>query len=262
MKRVAFTIILNGIKHLQHNNYYDFVSKNFDLWVIVEGVSLPGGSTSWCNTLDNSFHNNYLSNDGTTEFLDANARENVIVVRPNVNQAWVSKDDQVNAAINAIKEHCTECFLWQIDIDEQWNTDQLTQAEHDLVKLGGKTGCFLCNYFVGPNQQVFGDWGEGKTTPYRRLWRWQGEAFKSHEPPELIGKNGPGYLLIQRFNHYAYYFEIDVTFKEKYYRNYEGLTDRWREIQQNKGTVHVSKLLGPNIWWSNTNTVINYLNDN
>ena len=47
MKRVAFTIILNGHRHLVHNNYYETMSDNFDLWVIVEGVANPGGSTEW-----------------------------------------------------------------------------------------------------------------------------------------------------------------------------------------------------------------------
>ena len=70
MKRVAFTIILNGINHLKHKDYYKTMSTNFDYWFIVEGVSNPGGSTAWCNALDNSFHNNFISNDGTSQFLD------------------------------------------------------------------------------------------------------------------------------------------------------------------------------------------------
>ena len=260
MKRVAFTIILNGIKHLTHNEYYNYIADIFDMWVVVEGVSLPGGSTSWCRELDEEFHKNYISTDGTTEFLNDNTRSNVVVVRPK-GRAWYSKDEQVNAAIAEIKKHYNECYLWQIDIDEQWTIQQIEAAESALTSSGGKTGCFLCNYFVGPNQQVFGDWGEGKNTPYRRLWRWCGELFKSHEPPQLDGKNGPGLLLPQRFNHYAYYFESDVIFKEKYYGGYDGLTNRWKQVQQNRGTIHISKLLGPNLWWSNTNTVIKYIND-
>ena len=75
MKRVAFTIILNGHRHLVHNNYYETMSDNFDLWVIVEGVANPGGSTEWCNKLIDSFHNNFISNDGTSEFLDKNKED-------------------------------------------------------------------------------------------------------------------------------------------------------------------------------------------
>ena len=58
--RVAFTIILNGLRHLTHNHYYKTIIENFDYWVIVEGVSQPNDSTSWCKNLDLSFHKNFL----------------------------------------------------------------------------------------------------------------------------------------------------------------------------------------------------------
>ena len=70
MNRVAFTIILNGVHHIQHNNYYKLLAENLDTWVIVEGVSLNTGSTSWCNSLPITLHKNFLSNDDTTEFLN------------------------------------------------------------------------------------------------------------------------------------------------------------------------------------------------
>jgi hypothetical protein len=262
MKRVAFTIILNGLHHLTHKNYFDTMSKNFDLWVIVEGVSSPGGSTSWCRNIDSSFHKDYLSNDGTTEFLDKNKRDNIIVVRTTSDIPWSSKDEQVNAAISEIKKRYQKCFLWQIDIDEQWTLQQLIEAEQMLIKNKGKTGCFTCNYFVGRNQQVFGEWGECKYEAYRRLWNWEGEMFKTHEPPQLEGKNGPGLLLPQRFNHFSYYFESDVVFKEKYYGGYTGLYNRWKKVQSNKGTIPIIELLGPDLRWSYTNTIIKYVNDN
>ena len=113
----------------------------------------------------------------------------------------------------------------------------------------------MCNYYVGKKQIVIGDWGEGRTTPYRRLWDWHGESFKSHEPPILDGNNGPGILIPIKFNHYAYYFESDIKFKEDYY-SYYGLYDRWLEVQKNEGIIPVEKLLGPRVWWSKTNTVI------
>lgn len=254
MKRVAFTILLNGFNHLKHNNYYDVIAGVFNEWVIVEGVSLPRGSTSWCREIDRKFHKNFLSKDGTTEFLDNNPRNNVTIIRRS-NEPWDSKDAQVNAAILEIKKKYNECMLWQIDIDEQWTEDQIQQAENDLNRHGGKTGCFLCNYFVGKKQQVFGDWGEGNVEKYRRLWRWRGEFFKSHEPPVLNGKNGPGFLLSQRFNHYAYYFEDDIKFKEEFY-GYKKLYERWKEIQSNEGILHISKLLGNDIPWGRTNTII------
>lgn len=261
MKRVAFTILLNGRHHLEHNNFFNEMLKKFDLWVIVEGVANPGGSTSWCREPDKDFHKNFLSVDGTTEFLDNNKHNKLVVVRPD-NRAWISKDEQVNRAIKVVKERFNECFLWQVDVDEQWSLEQLEEAEKILKEKNGKTGCFICNYFVGKNQQVFGEWGECTLDTYRRLWHWEGEEFETHEPPKLKGKNGPGYLLPQRFNHYSYYFEQDVKFKEAYYGGYEGLFERWKGIQANRDTIHIRELLGSELRWSYTNTIIKYTNDN
>lgn len=256
--RIAFTIILNGLRHLKHANYQHAMTTMFDHWVIVEGVSRPTGSTSWCKELSTDFHNNYLSNDGTTEFLDSIKSDKVTIVRCK-DKPWNNKDDQVNAAIDHIKTITNECMLWQVDIDEKWTARQLREAEETLKLNKGKTGCFLCNYYVGPKQIATGQWGEGNYEPYRRLWDWKGEKFISHEPPKLDGKNGPGLLLPQKFNHFAYYYEEDVKFKEAYYQGYEGLLSRWKEVQNNKGTIHLSKLLGPNTWWSNTETYIKYV---
>jgi hypothetical protein len=255
--RIAFTIVLDGLRHLIHNDYWKTMSDNFDYWVIVEGVAKPNGSTSWCKELSPSVYKNYLSVDGTTDFLNKLASDRIKVIRPD-NRPWESKDEQVNAAIQEIKKITNECFLWQVDVDEQWTKEQLQQSEDLLIKNNGKTGCFYCNYFVGPGQQVFGDWGEGKIEPYRRLWNWKGEEFESHEPPKLKGNNGPGLLINVRFNHYAYYFFQDVKFKEIYYSGYDGLYERWLKVQQNRDTIHIKELLGSNTWWSNTNTVIKY----
>ena len=258
--RVAFTIVLNGKRHLEHNNFWQKMVKMFDWWVIVEGVSLPTGSTSWCKELPGTMHKNYLSNDGTTELLDSISKlnSNIIVVRNN-NAPFDNKDSQVNAAITRLQERVNgQCFLWQVDVDEQWTIESIEQAENMLITNGGKTGCFLCNYYVGDKQKVIGEWGEGRHLPYRRLWDWKGETFKTHEPPTLEGKNGPGLLLPQRFEHFAYYFEEDVKFKEAYYQGYEGLHSRWLKVQENKSTMDVSALLGNNTWWSKTQTFIIY----
>jgi len=256
--RIGFTIILNGLHHLKHNDYYKTLCDNLDYWVLVEGVSLPTGSTSWCKELPDDMHKNFLSNDGTTEFLDSIKSDKVRVIRPN-NRAWKNKDEQVNAAIAEIKTITDECMLWQIDVDEQWTLQQMKEAETHLTNHNGKTGCFYCNYFVGPRQMAYGQWGEGKHEPYRRLWDWKGEDFETHEPPKLKGKNGPGLLLTQRFNHYAYYYPQDVKFKEKYYGGYEGLYQRWLNVQDNRDVISIKELLGPNTWWSFTQTYIKYV---
>jgi hypothetical protein len=260
--RIAFTILLNGKKHLLHNDYCHFIPKVFDYWIIAEGVAKNTGSTSWCKELPADTHNNFLSNDGTTELLDelASKYKNIKIIRSN-NGFWSNKDEQVNACIVEIKDITNSCKLWQIDIDEQWTKEQIELSEKQLDDAKGKTGCFYCNYFVGKNQIVYGEWGEGKIEPYRRLWNWSGENFVTHEPPKLEGKNGPGILLSARFNHYSYYFEGDVIFKEKYYSQYDGLHKRWLDVQKNTDTVPIRKLLGDKVWWSNTNTIIKYTGD-
>jgi hypothetical protein len=258
--RIAFTIVLNGFKHLLHNNFYENMIKNFDHWIIVEGVANPGGSTNWCKPIPDIFHSNFCSVDGTTEFLDKYVNAKIRVLRP-VDRPWDSKDQQVNAAISEIKRITDKCFLWQIDVDEQWDAKDLDAAEQLLIQKEGKTGCFLCDYYVGPNQKVIGEWGEGRRVPYRRLWAWFGEEFEKHEPPTLKGKNGPGLLLPQRFKHYAYYYEEDVIFKEVYYQGYEGLHERWLKVQENRSTMDIKALLGDKVWWSNTQTYIIYENN-
>lgn len=258
--RAAFTIILNGKRHLLHNDYYKFVINNFDYWIIAEGVASNTGSTSWCKQLSSDFHHNFLSNDGTKELLDEIScnHDHVKIVRSS-SGFWTNKDEQVNACLAELQKITSTCWLWQIDVDEQWTAEQLDLAETQLSSAQGKTGCFYCNYYVGKEQLACGEWGEGKLEPYRRLWRWEGESFESHEPPKLVGKNGPGFLLTQRFNHYSYYFKEDVLFKENYYSGYDGLYSRWQEVQANRGTVPIRNLLGDNVWWSQTNTVIKYV---
>jgi hypothetical protein len=262
MKRVAFTIIYNGAHHLMHNNYATVMSKNFDYWVLVEGAALPTGSTSWCKDI----FTNSESTDDTIKLINDICTEhsNVQYIQRINGNAWENKDKQVNAAIDALNVWRTEnnvdsCYLWQIDIDEQWTIDQLEQAEKELSSGNGKTGCFLCNYFVGPNLVVKGQWGEGQSGPYRRLWRWEGEKFETHEPPVLNGKNGPGLLLTPRFNHYAYFFEKDVTFKEQYY-GYTSLVSNWKNLQTTpipQTGTHISALLDARTnHWGNTNTWI------
>lgn len=257
--RVAFTIILNGYNHLIHNNYYQQVTEMFDLWVIVEGVSNASGSTSWCNNLSDKFHKNFLSNDGTTELLDKMSSNSKVKIVRSKGGYWSNKDEQVNAAIDEILKYTNKGKLWQIDIDEQWDISSIVKAENELDKADGKTGCFLSNFYVGKNQIAKGQWGEGTVDPYRRLWNWSGERFLTHEPPKLAGRNGPGLLLTPRFNHYAYYYDEDVVFKEAYYGSYEGLYNRWQKIQSNRSIIPVRELLGDKIWWSNTNTLIHYM---
>lgn len=257
MDRIAFTIILNGKHHLLHNDYYKFILKNFKYWVIVEGASNNTGSTSWCHNFPETYHKNGKSIDGTNEFLHQIKKEypNLIFIEPN--GLWKNKDQQVNRCIDEVKKITNSCFLWEIDIDEQWTVENLIKSEQLLKNNNGKTGAFLCEYYVGKNLIAKGEWGEGYILPYRRLWDWKGEYFESHEPPNLKGGNGLGLLLPTTFKHYSYYFKQDVAFKDLWYTGQEGILKRWENLQNEIiFPIHISKLLGTNTHWGNSNTLI------
>jgi len=243
--RIAFTIILNGLHHLQHNDYANYILDNFDYWVVVEGASGNKGSTSWCNKMLDKYHNNGNSIDGTIEYLEnlSETRKNLIFVK--ADGCWESKDVQVNRCITEVKKLTNKCMLWEIDIDEQWNNDDMLEAETELLKLGGKCGCFKCHYFLGENIQAIGEWGEGNVIRYNRLWDWEGEYFKCHEPPLLDGRND-SYLLPQRFNHYAFYFEKDVKFKNDWYKGHDGCHEKWLLLQQENIFPQNIRYLFPN----------------
>jgi hypothetical protein len=136
----------------------------------------------------------------------------------------------------------------------------MTAAERELIEQCADTGCFHSNYYVGKNLVTKGLWGEGNdlkgglTNAYRRLWLWKGQPFVTHEPPVIEGGNKKEVLLSQRFNHFAYYFDEDVKFKEKYY-GYHNLYKKWKLLQEEKNFPQpVSRLIPGG--WGNTDTKI------
>jgi hypothetical protein len=222
--RIGFTIILNGLHHLKHRNYAEYLLKNcLDYWVIVDGASLSNGSTSWCNNMPENNHNNGASIDGTIVYLKEleNRYDNLKVVYSE--NMYASKDSQVNVAVEEIKKKYNSGFLWEIDVDEQWDVEDMLLSEKELIEKNGKCGNFSCNLYIGKNLIVRGDWGEHN---YYRLWKWEGEMFKSHEPP-ILENNDPVVKMNQRFNHYSYYFEKDVKFKSIWYGNHQDVYDNW-----------------------------------
>jgi hypothetical protein len=238
MLRIAFTIVFNGAHHLLHNDFIANMAGMFDYWIVVEGLALPGGSTNWCRDLSGF---GYASTDGTRELLIEASKEhgNVLVVL--ADRPWMSKDEMVNKAISVIKSEIgvpEACFLHQVDSDECWEIEDLEAAERELIVKGGDCGCLHAEFYVGPGLVCRGTWGEGNApdnplcNAYRRLWRWSGQQFCIHEPPTLEGGNGREILLRPRFQHFSYYFEKDISFKEKYYRGYEGLLQRWTNLQK------------------------------
>lgn len=231
MNRVAFTIIFNGLHHLKHNDYYKFILDNFDHWVIAEGAVQSNGSTSWCKTMPLWCHDNGRSIDGTLKFLEDLSKTNSNLSLITKNGFWNSKDEQVNGCITELKKYYDNGYLWQIDCDEQWSLENLERAETLLEQENLKTACFPARSWLGKNLLAKGEWGECIRDGYRRLWKWQGEQFQTHEPPLLDGINDPMKMLPIYFDHYNYYFEKDVAFKDIWYSGHEGILENWKMLQ-------------------------------
>lgn len=258
--RIAFSIIHNGMHHLMHNEQYLNILGSCDKWVVVEGASLSNGSTRWCNEFPSEFHKNGGSIDGTREFLLDIAKKTEKLHLVISNGFWSSKDHQVNRAIEEVKKITDKCWLWEIDIDEQWDTHQMDQAESELQRIGAKAGCFKSICFIGKNLRAIGDWGEARTYGYTRLWKWEGERFICHEPPVLEGLMGiDPMMLTPVFKHFNYYFEEDVLFKDRWYGGHENIYERWKlinSLDRRFFPMHISNLIvGP---WGNSDSSIIY----
>ena len=263
--RVGFTIAYNAEHHLRE--YGERLARMLDLWVVVEGAAQPGGSTGWCKPLGDPH-----STDGTERtvktIMAKNTRvfQQVYIIEADPFE-WDSKDEMVRTAARVIRDEVDSrnlpkpIFLWQIDADEVWTEQQMRAAEQALLESGADCGCFHADHYVGENLVARGEWGEGNApgdplrNAYRRLWKWKGQQFATHEPPELEGGNGKCVLLPQRFMHNSYRYEKDVIFKSRYYQGYEDLHEKWLSLQ--KETVFpqpIGRLI--NGHWGQTATVI------
>lgn len=253
---VAFTIVLNGMPFIRQQ--MEIIPKVFDHWYIVEGVALPVKDTSWCHTPSSEFYDeNYLSVDGTREYLDSIQSDKITVIRNN-NQPWNGKVDMCNSFMDKLPENTT---LMQFDVDEIWNEATLK----DMLKFWQSvdsdfTMCFRCNYFVGPNIKIVsqGTYGD---MPYEwyRLWKLKkpGARWVAHEPPTLdrqfvvLDKNfttAKGW----KFDHHAYVYEHQVKFKETYY-GYAGAVESWKKLQEHK---EFPCLLSRHLPWVRDNAIV------
>jgi len=110
--------------------------------------------------MPDEYHVNGASVDGTREFLAELANQESDLIYVPSNGFWNSKDDQVNRAMEEVKKLTDKCFLWEFDIDEQWTSEAMDQAEKELVDEKLKYAGFMSRYYVGKNLLASGEWGE------------------------------------------------------------------------------------------------------
>jgi len=249
-----FTIVLNGMPFIK---YHIDVFKNLPFewhWHIIEGVADLKNDTAWSvqngGHITEEFHNNGLSNDGTTEYLDELKKQfpgNITIYRKERGRFWNGKLEMVNAPLTNMKQ---ECILWEIDSDELWTAVQLIKGRQLYINNPNKTASYyLCSFFVGEKLLITSIDTYGNHTDYEwlRTWRYKpGDKWISHEPPKLcrlnntgewtdIGKINPFNHFVTKyhklvFQHYAYVLPEQLMFKEKYY-GYNGALNQWNKLQ-------------------------------
>lgn len=203
-------------------------------WHIVEGPAENVNCTSWCKPQMPRF-----STDGSHEFivsLDRHPR-----CRPLWKRFWDGgKVEMCNAGLVNIE---APSVLMQIDADELWTSDQIEQIVRLLSPPGQiDAAIFPCRYFLSPNIITKGENCYGNNPgEWARAWRfYPGMQFLRHEPPVL---NVRSYTVQSRegceamglrFDHWAYYFEKQVAYKEAFY-GYKGAVDQWKRLQAHPG---------------------------
>lgn len=256
LPRVAITIAFNAKHHLIKQER--FCNSNFAKWIVVEGPSESVKCTSWCKTIPDDYIVNNHSADGTLEYLTTltNIKDtNLCLVYRVDNSLWKGKVEMFNAALEHID---FPCYLWEIDSDEYWTTEQLEHAELLLENTGTSMAAFACNYYLTDQIIVRGTWGESIKDGYRRLWMYEpGQKFLCHEPPILSGHTRmlpPS--LTPRFNHYSYYYSDDVKFKTAWYKDHENIYKQWTKICNGeiKLPCSITALFGKEVpsYWKDT----------
>jgi tetratricopeptide (TPR) repeat protein/glycosyltransferase involved in cell wall biosynthesis len=251
-----FTIVLNGEPFIR---YHLKILKALDIpwhWHIIEGVADLKHDTAWSvrngGRISKQYHQNGLSIDGTSAYLDHIAQENprhITLYRKAHGEFWDGKLEMISAPLKNLPE---KCLLWQMDADELWRAQQIQRAHRLFREQPDRTAAFFhCHFFVGPDLVTTTTDGYSHNTAYEwiRLWRYQkGMQWKSHEPPRLMVEQRTRWVDTARiapfshqetesaglvFTHHAYCLASQVQFKEDYY-GYTGAVDQWRQLQKVK----------------------------
>lgn len=249
-----FTIVINGMPFIdKHIEAFKNIEPQWH-WHIIEGVADLKNDTAWSiangGRIENSFHKDGLSNDGTSEYLDSLKKEfpnQISVYRKPRGVFWNGKIEMVNAPLSSIND---ECLLWQIDVDEFWSSQQINDGHQLFINNPKNFSAFYwCNYFVGQDILISTRYGfaNNPLSEWERTWRFLPHfRWAAHEPPLLVEKTYSGQFKAVRdrgqfsheetekaglvFQHYAYVFDAQLKFKEIYY-GYNGALTDWMRLQ-------------------------------
>jgi FkbM family methyltransferase len=250
-----FTIVLNGEPFIRHHLE---VMRRLPFrwhWHIIEGVADLKHDTAWSvsngGRITDALHDNGLSNDGTSRYLEEIERlhpDRITVYRKPPGQFWDGKLEMVSAPLEYLDQ---ECLLWQIDADELWQYEQLVDGYLMFLRQPEKTAAFYwCHYFVGPDLVTMtrDTYGNHQDYEWLRTWRFKpGYRWLAHEPPRLCAPDGAGgwkdLAAINPFRHaeteasgmvfqhFAYAIPAQLRFKEDYY-GYRDALGKWQRLQQ------------------------------
>lgn len=235
-----FSIVLCGQPWIERH-YAQFYKLPFDWrWTIVHGIADPVADTAWCQVVDQ------VRDDGTREYIDglATCDGRITVIKQ---PRWPGKTAMCNAALATFTE---PGFLFQVDADECWTTDQI-RLFPALFSMYPTADCaqFMARVWVGPTRFVCtpGEWAN-RHYEWLRLWRWEpGKKFETHEPPALegqkvvVGKDHTARLGLV-FDHYSYVLPEQITAKEKYYGE-KWSVEAWKQLQGMHGPVKLRDVL-------------------
>lgn len=165
-------IVLNGMPFIKHSlsSIYDFA----DEIIVIEGP---------VEKLKNSFQSrNFLSNDGTTEFLDEfpDPDKKIKIIRGVFND----KVDMQNLAL----QHSNNEWIWLVDSDEVYKNEDLKYIKRvlnefpDLIRID-----FIpLNFWKGFNFIFESEKFHLPPYHYKRIFKRQkNDYFTTHRPPTL-----------------------------------------------------------------------------
>jgi len=248
MKISLFSIVFNVIETLPKNmfelnikNMYDYV----DEIIIVEGATK---SRSKFDGDTSTFTSNGRSNDGTIEMIKELEKTYDKIKVIIGNGFWNGKTSMCNAATNI----ATGDYIWQLDSDEFYKTEDILKIMKILEKQKPDAIHFYANHFFGGwdyciDERDGKSWGNN--IPWKRIFKHipNKSSWISHEPPEyvcdgMICNNGN---IIRReetlslgikIYHYSYVQYEQILFKSKFFRNNQYIPF-WNQFKLDKKSL-------------------------